>query len=237
MESFPQRSGGNLSIGIIFSENLFWGLTFLSRSFDEWNVWFHSSEQDKQVPKWTVAPPLLEDIYNLEDALVVGTLLITLMKNCDRVKIACLAQLVNVIAPIMTETGGRVWKQTIFYPYLHALKYGRGTVVDIKPKCGSYTAGGKNIPYIEATAVYNDDTGELTVFAVNRSQQELFRLDINSDVKLAQISHTVVTGNDLKAVNSADEERITEREIPVEKTPVLPAQSWNVIRFRTEDQI
>lgn len=209
----------------------------INLSFDEWNVWFHSSEQDKQVPKWTVAPPLLEDIYNLEDALVVGTLLITLMKNCDRVKIACLAQLVNVIAPIMTETGGRVWKQTIFYPYLHALKYGRGTVVDIKPECGSYTAGGKNIPYIEATAVYNDDTRELTVFAVNRSQQEPFRLDINSDVKLTQISHTVVTGNDLKAVNSADEEQITERDIPVEKTPVLPAQSWNVLRFRMEDQI
>ena len=78
-------------------------------SFDEWNVWFHSNEQDKQVEKWTVAPPLLEDIYTFEDALVVGCLIITLLRHCDRVKIACLAQLINVIAPIMTETGGRSW--------------------------------------------------------------------------------------------------------------------------------
>lgn len=206
----------------------------INLSFDEWNVWFHSAEQDKQIPKWTVAPPLLEDIYNLEDALVVGTLIITLMKNCDRVKIACLAQLVNVIAPIMTETGGRVWKQTIFYPYLHALKYGRGTVLNITPECGSYTAGGKNIPFIEATAVYDDKSGELTVFAVNRSQQEQFTLNFSEDMKLVQLTHTVVTGDDLKAVNSADEEKITEREMTAEISPVLPTQSWNVIRFRVE---
>ena len=82
-------------------------------SFDEWNIWFHSSEQDKKVDKWQVAPPLLEDIYNLEDAVVLGDLLITLLNNSDRVKIACLAQLVNVIAPIMTETGGNNEKRTL----------------------------------------------------------------------------------------------------------------------------
>lgn len=82
-------------------------------SFDEWNIRFHSSEQDKKVDKWQVAPPLLDDIYNLEDAVVLGDLLITLLNNSDRVKIACLVQLVNVIAPIMTATGGNNEKRTL----------------------------------------------------------------------------------------------------------------------------
>lgn len=204
----------------------------INLSFDEWNVWFHSNEQDKQIPKWTVAPPRLEDIYNLEDALVVGTLLITLMKNCDRVKIACLAQLVNVIAPIMTETGGRVWKQTIFYPYLHALKYGRGTVLDIETDCGSYSAGGKDIPYIEAAAVYNEEEKEVTVFAVNRSQEDFCDLNIASELNLDLVQHITVTGDDLKAVNSADEEKISETSVGLGAFPVLPKQSWNVLRYR-----
>lgn len=132
------------------------------------------------------------------------------MKNCDRVKIACLAQLVNVIAPIMTETGGRVWKQTIFYPYLHALKYGKGSVLDIKTDCGSYSAEGKDIPYIEATAVYNEEENKVTVFAVNRSQNDFCGLNISSELDLTLFEHTVVTGDDLKAVNSADEEKVFE---------------------------
>jgi len=84
--------------------------------FDEWNVWFHSREQDKKIELWSIAPPQLEDVYKMEDALLVGSLLITLLKNANRVKIACLAQLVNVIAPIMTENGGRAWRQTISIP-------------------------------------------------------------------------------------------------------------------------
>ena len=78
----------------------------INLSFDEWNVWYHSN--GAKFEKWSVAPKLLEDIYTFEDALLVGSMLITLLRHCDRVKIACLAQLVNVIAPIFTETGGGV---------------------------------------------------------------------------------------------------------------------------------
>ena len=95
----------------------------INLSFDEWNVWYHSNEQDKEIwkrEKWGRALPLLEDVYNFEDALLVGTILLTFLRNADRVKIACLAQLVNVIAPIMTRTGGGAWAQTIYYPFLHA---------------------------------------------------------------------------------------------------------------------
>ena len=79
---------------------------------------------------WQQAPALLEDIYTFEDALLVGLMLITLMKHGDRVKIACMAQLVNVIAPIMTEKDGGAWCQTIFYPFMHASVFGRGTVLE-----------------------------------------------------------------------------------------------------------
>ena len=80
-------------------------------SFDEWNVWYHSNEQDREIREgakgWPHKPRLLEDIYNFEDALQVGCILNTFIRRSDVVKIACIAQLVNVIAPIMTEPGGR----------------------------------------------------------------------------------------------------------------------------------
>jgi alpha-N-arabinofuranosidase len=100
-------------------------------SFDEWNVWFHTRESDREIEPWQEAPPLLEDAYTFEDALMVGAMLITLMKHADRVKIGCQAQLVNVIAPIMTEMGGPAWRQTTFYPYLHAARYGHGIALDV----------------------------------------------------------------------------------------------------------
>jgi len=101
----------------------------LNLSFDEYNVWYHSNKQDEELHKaapWGKALPLLEDIYNFEDALLVGLMLITFLRNADRVKIACMAQLVNVIAPIMTRNGGGAWMQTIYHPLMQASLYGRG---------------------------------------------------------------------------------------------------------------
>lgn len=202
----------------------------INLSFDEWNVWFHSNEQDQKIPEWQIAPPQLEDIYNLEDSLVVGCLLITLIRNSDRVKIACLAQLVNVIAPIMTETGGRVWKQTIFYPYLHAIKYGMGTALDISCECECYTVNGdQTIPFVESTAVYNEERNEITVFAVNRSLDDIVKLSVSGAGEI--IEHIVVTGNDVKDINTADEEKVYPVNAEINGVPVLPPKSWNVIRF------
>ena len=93
--------------------------------FDEWNVWYHA-DMNLSGLDWPIAHPIAEDVYNFEDALVVGGMLLALIRNADRVKIGCIAQLVNVIAPILTENGGRAWRQTTFYPYLHASLYGRG---------------------------------------------------------------------------------------------------------------
>jgi len=205
-------------------------------SFDEWNVWFHSDEADKKQEKWQIAPPLLEDIYDLQDGIVVGSLLITLLKNADRVKIACLAQLVNVIAPIMTVNGGDIWLQTIFYPYYYTSVNGRGAALVTKCECGSYdTEEHKNIPYIDAVAVENEN-GNLTVFAINRSLEE--NCDITLDMKGFEdyriVKHISLEGDDMTAHNSADNK---ENVIPTEKSIdgagslTLSKASWNMICF------
>jgi alpha-N-arabinofuranosidase len=213
-------------------------------SFDEWNVWFHSREADKKAEPWTCAPPLLEDIYTMEDALVVGCMLITLLNNADRVKIACLAQLVNVIAPIMTVPGGGAWRQTIFWPFMHASKYGRGKVLRGAVHCGCYDSAEYGaVPYLETAAVYDEEKEALTIFAVNRNIDEPFDLEVDlpgfENFRLA--GHTTLNHRDLKAVNSAAEERVKPLVQPggvLDKAHGrtglairLPPASWNVIRL------
>ncbi len=204
-------------------------------SFDEWNVWFHSNERDKQQEKWTVAPPLLEDVYTFEDALVVGTLLITLLRHADRVKIACLAQLVNVIAPIMTETGGSAWVQTIFYPFLHASSFGRGVSLKTEIDCPVYHAGQYGLTaYLEAVAVYNAQMKALTVFAVNRSADDeiLLDLDCGSGTAPRLKEHIVLRCDDLNAVNTAARpDRVKPETLPLAPVIRLLPHSWNVLRF------
>ena len=209
-------------------------------SFDEWNVWFHSNEADENTKSnapWQVAPPLLEDVYNLEDALVVGCMLITLLKHADRVKIACLAQLVNVIAPIMTETGGRAWRQTIFWPFCHASKHGRGQVLHAVADSPKYDSENyTDVPFLESVPVWNEESGELVLFAVNRSlEHELeFRCDLRGFAGYQCDSHIYLAGDDLKATNTAGDEKVTPQSAPLPEeghTVRLKPASWNVIRF------
>lgn len=205
-------------------------------SFDEWNIWFHSNEQDKQIPKWQIAPPLLEDIYNFEDALVLGDLLITLINNCDRVKIACLAQLVNVIAPIMTETGGSVWAQTIYYPFMYTSQNARGTALRTECECGKYDAANKkDVPFIDSTSVISVDGEKLSLFAVNRSMNDECELDIDligfDGYELC--GHIALEGDDMQKINTKEE---PDNVVPVEKAIdgklVLQPHSWNMLTFK-----
>lgn len=210
----------------------------INLSFDEWNVWFHSNEQDKKIERWSVAPHQLEDIYNFEDALVVGCLLTTLQKNCDRVKMACIAQLVNVIAPIMTENGGSAWAQTIFYPFMYASNYGRGTVMNAPVKCDTYnTKRFGDVPYVETSVVYNQEDNTIAVFAINRSLDDDIELDITcEDFGNVEVLEQVVLNNDdLKAVNTAaNPETVAPKQVKIDKTAKsckLEKHSWNMIRF------
>ncbi len=210
-------------------------------SFDEWNVWFHSNEADEKIEKWQVAPPLLEDIYNLEDALVVGCLLNTLINHSDRVKIACLAQLVNVIAPIMTVNGGDLWLQTTFYPYLYAARFGRGTALDAEVECDTY-AGSKEaaIPYVDCSVVYSKERGEVVLFVVNRHLTEAIEVALELKGFWAEqvLEHKVLNHTDLKAVNSPKAPRnVTpyDGEAAVDSVTLEP-HSYHMIRIKVKSE-
>ncbi len=212
-------------------------------SFDEWNVWFHTLESDKQIQPWQVAPAQLEDIYTMEDALVVGCMIISLLKHSERVGMACLAQLVNVIAPIMTETGGAAWAQTIYYPFMHASLYGRGNALIPLIQSPKYdTKEMTDVPYLEAIAVHNEARNEIAIFAVNRSLTDklLLQMDFRSFGAVALIEHLVLEHDDLKAVNTAEAQAVKPHaggSSAVEDRTVkasLSAASWNVIRLKVQ---
>ncbi|MCD7887608.1 MAG: alpha-N-arabinofuranosidase [Clostridiales bacterium] len=216
----------------------------INLSFDEWNVWFHSNADEEDITEnhpWQIAPPLLEDVYTFEDALLVGLMLITLIKHADRVKMACLAQLVNVIAPIMTEKDGTAWRQTIYYPYLHASKYGRG--VALQPVLSSSKHDTKDytdVTDVDSVAVWNEENQEVTIFAVNRDLNDAidFQCDVRSFAGYGLLEHIVLTSDDLKTTNGPDGEKVapvlatgSKVEDGIFSARLHPA-SWNVIRLK-----
>ena len=212
----------------------------INLSFDEWNVWYHSNEADTKLEKWIQAPHQLEDVYNFEDALLVGSMLITLLRHSDRVKMACLAQLVNVIAPIMTSDTG-AWRQTIFYPYMYTSIFGRGTVLNTltqAPVYDSKTYG--DVSYLDSVCVWNEEEDALTIFAVNKSLEE----DLEVSCNLRQFEgyqvkeHVVLSNDDMKAVNTeANPNNVIPESSQATKIDggklmtVLGKHSWNMIRL------
>ena len=214
----------------------------INLSFDEWNVWYHSREADKKNKRWQIAPPILEDIYNFEDALLFGSMIMSLLRHADRVKIACLAQLVNVIAPIMTATGGGSYRQPIFYPFMHASNYGRGKVLRTVAECGKYDSSEyADVPVLDTVAVENEENEELTIFAVTKDMDD----DILAHVSLREyggyepVGHIALQCGDGKAVNSFERpDAVSPVVKPLPKIEngatdvLLPRLSWNVLRFK-----
>ncbi|MGP3964941.1 arabinosylfuranosidase ArfA [Nonomuraea sp. 3N208] len=210
-------------------------------SFDEWNVWYLSRFQNAEpATDWPVAPPLLEDHYHLADAVAFGGLLITLLRNSDRVTAASLAQLVNVIAPIMTEPGGRAWRQTTFHPFAQASRLAAGDVLRIEPVSPLYeTAEYGEVPVLHAVATHSGEG--TTVFAVNRSTDGPLSLEIDARALGGRtpariVEATTLTDTDVYARNTADDpDRVAPRpNADVEQDPMrvlLPPVSWNVIRL------
>ena len=211
----------------------------INLSFDEWNVWYHSNGD--YVEKWSTAPHQLEDIYNFEDALVVACMLITLLRHADRVKIACLAQLVNVIAPIMTENGGRAFRQTIFYPFKLMSKYARGSalkpiVESPKYDCKEFT----DVPYLETILTFDEENDEVVFFGVNRSMDEsmLLELKLPGFDGYKAVSFESMDGYGVLETNGFDSEKVTMHHNPVPETDgsvttaELKPLSFNVIRFK-----
>lgn len=214
-------------------------------SFDEWNVWYqsryHEVDRITDVATWPVAPRLLEDQYSVVDAVVFGSLLIALLRHADRVTAASLAQLVNVIAPIMTEPGGPAWRQTTFFPFSITSALARGESLELKLECPCYdTERYGEVPYVDAVATHDRETGKTSVFLVNRSLDEEVSLEIDVRMLGAAALRSVRTlhDGDIHAANTLSEpERVTPRSNDSASledgtlTITLPPVSWTAVEL------
>jgi alpha-N-arabinofuranosidase len=212
-------------------------------SFDEWNVWYqsryHEVDRITDVESWPVAPRLLEDSYSVLDAVVFGSLMISLIRHADRVTAASLAQLVNVIAPIMTEPGGPAWRQTTFFPFALTSKLARGTALELKLDSPTYdTEAYGAVPIVDAVVTHDEDGRGTTVFAVNRSLTEEVTLEIDTLAlgPVARASATSLYDDDIHAANTLDDpERVAPKQndsVEVGQNAItitLPPVSWTVL--------
>lgn len=212
----------------------------LTLSVDEWNVWHQSRFAGQDELAYDDPPALIEDVYDVHDAVVVGSLLITLLRHADRVAIGCQAQLVNVIAPIMTRAGGPAWAQTIFHPFEQAARLARGEVLRVEPRVSCYDDPVHgDVPLLEATATLDEERGELVVLAVNRSTSEQVHLDATVRAFPGAVVRdaTVLAEDDPTACNTEQQpDRVRPRPLQAavddgRLQAVLPPVSWAVIRL------
>jgi alpha-N-arabinofuranosidase len=216
-------------------------------SFDEYNVWYKARQTGMldRPEGWPVGPAFNEEIYNHEDALILGGAMIALLNHCDRVKVACLAQLVNVIAPIMTENGGGAFRQPIFFPFADASRIGHGRVLRQSVSVSSFaTKSTPEAPYLLSTIVASDDGSRVSILALNRNLTEPmdFRLSLRGFAgswRLSEASELV--SDDLMAVNTLENpDHVIPRTLSRvsvagdEMTAMLAPASWNVIVLQHE---
>jgi alpha-L-arabinofuranosidase len=209
-------------------------------SFDEWNVWYRATTGDAVDGRRQEAPHLLEEVYNLEDALLVGGLINSLLRSADRVKIACLAQLINVIAPIMTDANG-ILRQTIYYPYSWALQFARGAVLDLLVQSSTYeVAGLDQVAHLDVAGAFDPSDGKLCLFVLNRDLSQSHDVEVVwEDAAPARlIAASVLTGEDLKAANSfAAPQRVVPQSLAAPATGgaktkfEVPAHSYAAIQW------
>jgi alpha-N-arabinofuranosidase len=190
-------------------------------SFDEWNVWYLTRHQANGLPEIDEAGPRIEDTYSALDAVVVGDLLVSLLNHADRIGVGCLAQLVNVIAPIRTEPGGAAWRQTTFHPFaaVATLARGRGLVTRVRaPEIATDRYG--DVPALAAAATHDPETDRAAVFVTNRSAEQ-----VPVDVRGLRVT----SGRVLVAEGDGG-----LRPLPVEPTDdgvqfTAPAESWSAL--------
>jgi alpha-N-arabinofuranosidase len=215
-------------------------------SFDEWNVWYRARDGAAVDGRGTVAPRLLEEVYNLEDALLVGGFVNTLLRNSDRVRVACLAQLVNVIAPLVTSDEG-VLRQSTYYPYAWALRYAKGRVLDLRVECDTYPvsptglqadfARSGDVPVLDVVATVDEQARQAAVLVLNRDLSDERELSVHWDdvVPTRVLACETLTGTDLKAFNTFDApHRVAPQALPTPSvagtmTLKLPPRSYTVV--------
>ncbi|WP_194891523.1 arabinosylfuranosidase ArfA [Catenulispora pinisilvae] len=211
-------------------------------SFDEWNVWYLKEHQESGEvnDEWRHAPRQLEDLYTVADAVVVGNLLMTLLKRGDRVTSASLAQLVNVIAPIMTEPGGPAWRQTTFYPFSITSRLAAGEVIRPLIDAPTYTtARHGQASVVDTIATVDED--QAAVFLVNRdlAQAAQVTVDVRSLGSARVIEAVTLADADVYAKNTlAEQQRVIPRANPSATISEgvlsidLPPVSWTAIALR-----
>ncbi len=209
-------------------------------SFDEWNIWYHFQKDSPSPKKWTFPRAIEEEIYDGADALLVGCMINTLLRNADVVKIACLAQLVNTIAPIMTEPNGRAWLQPIYYPFLYTSLYGRGTSLRIQVNSPTYDCAiGSQIAFVDCAAVLSKDESTICLFLVNRSQtqEQVCRISFANEVCPRFLGWISLSDFPSGAASTPDRSPVVPKSLHdcsvqgSEITLSLPVFSWNVIRL------
>ncbi|MGV8910772.1 MAG: alpha-N-arabinofuranosidase [Propionicimonas sp.] len=212
-------------------------------AFDEWNVWFQSAFAGPESMNWDEHPHLIEDAYDVAAAVVVGSMILSLLRHADRVRIACQAQLANVIGAIRTEPGGPAWRQTTFYPFAHAAQFARGISLQVGAESPTYQVDSVgDVPFVDAAATWDPDDGAITLFMVNRAIDETTEVSvgITGFGDLVCEEHIVLAADgDARRTNSAEEpERVVPRRSEGtrltggELTTELAPLSWNVIRLR-----
>jgi alpha-N-arabinofuranosidase len=219
-------------------------------SFDEWNVWYRARSGPHTDGKRAFAPKLLEEVYNLEDALLVGGFLNTLLRQSDRVRVACLAQIVNVIAPLVTNATS-VLRQSTYYPYAWALKYAQGRVLDLQVESDTYpivadglqadVARNDDVPFVDVVATINPQNGQACVLMLNRdleTERELV-VEWRDPTPTRVLACETLTGPDLKAFNTFEQpQRVVPRALePPAVGPrmafKLPPRSYSVAHIAT----
>jgi alpha-N-arabinofuranosidase len=219
-------------------------------SFDEWNVWYRARDRKALDGQRTFAPKLLEEVYNLEDALLVGGFVNSLLRTSDRVRLACLAQILNVIAPLVTNKTS-VLRQSIYYPYAWALQYARGRVLDLQAEGETYPisaaglrpdfARNDQVPFIDVAATLDPASKQAAVLMLNRDtsgERELI-LEWKETTPTRVIACQTLTGPDLKAFNTFEQpKQVVPRALDAPQagarmTFKLPPGSYTVAQIAT----
>jgi alpha-N-arabinofuranosidase len=226
-------------------------------SFDEWNVWYRTRRRHvpgRTLDGWPISPPILEEVYSMKDALAFGGACISLLNHADRVKTACLAQLVNAIAPILTETGGPAWRQTIFFPFADFSNLGRGSVLSCEVDSPTYATvyhdprGTEDlefpmpaVPFLKAAAVHSEADGSLNLFLLNRNLDEEMPVEVVTDgfAGLELVAASELANPDLDATNTKDApETVKTQALDGVRTGNgkvemrLKPASWNTVRLK-----
>jgi alpha-N-arabinofuranosidase len=217
-------------------------------AWDEYNVWYRARRGES-----ARGERALEEHYNLEDALVIAGFLNVFIRNADVVKIANMAQLVNVIAPIFTDRTD-LYKQTIYYPLQLFSQNVRGNSLDVFVDSpvydtdedfalglGERTATLKNVPYLDVSAAF--DNGEITINVVNRHLDQIINAEILSQHGsfTGQFEVYEVNGPEVKAGNDFDRQLVTTVQKPSFQASghsfeyAFPPHSFTLLKGRVAD--